>query len=92
MIAILGGIGTLWGSVVGAALVVQLEDYLAISGFDGLGIITGAIFVLVVLLFRRGIWGTARDLLARARARRRRTGGDGAPAEAERRPEPAATG
>ncbi len=64
MMTILGGIGTLWGSVIGAALVVQLEDYLATSGFDGLGIITGAIFVLVVLLFRRGIWGTARHLVA----------------------------
>jgi len=70
LIAVLGGIGTLWGGILGAALVVLLEDYLASSGFEGTGIITGAVFVVVVLLFRRGIWGTARDLL-----RRRREGG-----------------
>jgi branched-chain amino acid transport system permease protein len=58
IMTVLGGIGTLWGSVVGAALIVELEDYLATAGFDGIGIVTGAIFVLVVLLFRRGIVGT----------------------------------
>lgn len=68
LIAVLGGIGTLWGGPVGAAIVVLLEDWLATSGFDGIGIITGAIFVIVVLLFRRGVWGTARHhLLARRR-------------------------
>ncbi|MGC9667852.1 branched-chain amino acid ABC transporter permease [Planosporangium sp. 12N6] len=60
-----GGIGTLWGSAVGAGLVVQLEDTLATAGFDGVGIVTGAVFVVVVLLFRRGLWGTAAPWLAR---------------------------
>jgi branched-chain amino acid transport system permease protein len=69
MMTVLGGIGTLWGSVVGATLVVQLEDYLASAGFDGIGIITGTIFALIVLLFRRGIWGSVQQLL---RSRRRR--------------------
>ena len=64
---VLGGIGTLWGGPVGAALVVMLEDRLASSGFEGIGIITGGIFIVFVLLFRRGIWGTARDLLLWAR-------------------------
>jgi branched-chain amino acid transport system permease protein len=58
MMVVLGGIGTLWGAVLGSTLVVQLEDYLATAGFDGIGIITGSVFVLVVLLFRKGIWGT----------------------------------
>lgn len=53
----------------GRAIIVQLEDYLASSGFNGIGIITGAIFVLVVTLFRRGVWGTAMHLL-RARTGR----------------------
>jgi branched-chain amino acid transport system permease protein len=70
LIAVLGGIGTLWGGPIGAALVIQMEDYLASSGFEGIGIITGTVFVVVVLLFRRGIWGTARDLLLRRRNRR----------------------
>jgi branched-chain amino acid transport system permease protein len=69
MMVVLGGIGTLWGSVLGAALVVVLEDYLSVSGFDGIGIITGTVFVLVVLLFRQGLWGAARQLGA-AGARR----------------------
>ncbi len=70
LITVLGGIGTLWGGPLGAAVVVLLEDYLASSGFNGIGIITGAIFVLIVLLFRKGIWGTVADLVARIRGRR----------------------
>ena len=69
LMTVLGGIGTLWGGPVGAALVVMLEDRLASSGFEGVGIITGTIFVICVLLFRRGIWGTARDLLLWARVK-----------------------
>ena len=67
MIVVLGGIGTLWGGAIGAALVVQVQDHLATAGFEETGIITGAIFILVVLLFRRGIWGTARHLRASRR-------------------------
>lgn len=61
LMTVLGGIGTLWGGPVGAAIVVELEDKLASSGFDGIGIVTGAIFVVIVLAFRNGIWGTARN-------------------------------
>jgi branched-chain amino acid transport system permease protein len=60
LITVLGGIGTLWGGIFGAALVVLLADYLASSGFDGIDLVTGTVFILIVLLFRRGIWGTAR--------------------------------
>ncbi|SDK93679.1 amino acid/amide ABC transporter membrane protein 2, HAAT family [Nocardioides sp. YR527] len=69
LMTVLGGIGTLWGGVIGAGLIVILADNLASSGFDGIGIVTGGVFVTVVLLFRRGIWGTARHLwLSRRRA------------------------
>ncbi|NDU76380.1 branched-chain amino acid ABC transporter permease [Actinomadura sp. DSM 109109] len=83
MMVVLGGIGTLWGGAIGAALVVELNDYLATAGFEETGIITGAIFIVVVLLFRRGVWGTARDLVA-ARASRARPASetDGAKVEA----------
>lgn len=64
---ILGGMGTLWGPVVGAGIIVVLEDYLATAGIDAIGVVTGVIFVVTVLVFRRGIWGTARHLL-RSRA------------------------
>ena len=63
LITVLGGIGTLWGGLVGAGVVVYLEDYLASAGVSGIAMITGAIFVLIVLLFRHGIWGTARNLI-----------------------------
>lgn len=59
LIVVLGGIGTLWGGLLGAVLVVELEDYLSTAGFEDTGIITGAVFLLVVLVFRRGLWGTA---------------------------------
>jgi branched-chain amino acid transport system permease protein len=56
LMTILGGIGTLWGPVAGAAIVVNLNNYLANLG--GWSTITmGAIFVICVLAFRRGIVG-----------------------------------
>jgi branched-chain amino acid transport system permease protein len=64
---ILGGMGTLWGPVLGAGIIVVLEDYLATAHIDAIGVVTGAIFVATVLVFRRGIWGTARHLLGRRR-------------------------
>jgi branched-chain amino acid transport system permease protein len=72
LVTVLGGIGTLWGGPLGAALVVLMEDRLASSGFNGTGIITGSIFVAIVLLFRHGLWGTARNLLSAQATRRRR--------------------
>ncbi|HCT76749.1 MAG TPA: branched-chain amino acid ABC transporter permease [Micromonosporaceae bacterium] len=58
IVVVLGGIGTLWGGVLGAGFLVRLEDFLSFSGFDQIGLVTGAIFVAAVLLFRRGVWGT----------------------------------
>jgi branched-chain amino acid transport system permease protein len=53
---ILGGIGTILGPVVGAAVVVGLQNYLAgIGSFST--IVLGAIFVVCVLAFRRGLVG-----------------------------------
>ncbi|MEU4337319.1 branched-chain amino acid ABC transporter permease [Micromonospora lupini] len=71
IVVVLGGIGTLWGGVLGAAIVVRLEDWLSFSGFEAIGLVTGGIFVLVVVLFRRGIWGSAAALARRLALRRR---------------------
>jgi len=96
MMTILGGIGTLWGSVLGAGLVVQLEDYLATAGFDGIGIVTGAIFVLAVLLFRRGILGTLLQLAGgrsgRGRGRGRAGVSSGSPPSTAPSAEPSTAG
>jgi branched-chain amino acid transport system permease protein len=76
VVVVMGGIGTLWGGVLAAGLVVRLEDALSLAHFEQIGVITGGIFVVVVLLFRQGIWGTAAALLRRlaARASRREPG------------------
>jgi branched-chain amino acid transport system permease protein len=56
LMTILGGIGTLWGPIIGAAIVVNLQNYLAnLGGWST--IITGIIFVVCVLAFRRGVVG-----------------------------------
>jgi branched-chain amino acid transport system permease protein len=56
LMTLLGGIGTLLGPVFGAGLVVALQNYLATSEFP-VTIITGLVFMVCVLLFRRGIVG-----------------------------------
>jgi branched-chain amino acid transport system permease protein len=59
VMTILGGIGTLWGSLVGAAVVLLLRDWLSGSPLrEGPGVVTGLIFMAAVLGFRRGIWGS----------------------------------
>ncbi|WCR19121.1 branched-chain amino acid ABC transporter permease [Paracoccus alcaliphilus] len=56
LMTLLGGIGTLTGPVFGAGLVVTLQNYLATSDFP-VTIITGVVFMVCVLLFRRGLVG-----------------------------------
>jgi branched-chain amino acid transport system permease protein len=56
LMTLLGGMGTVFGPVVGAALVVTLQNYLAQFG-AWVTIVQGAIFVVCVMAFRRGIVG-----------------------------------
>ena len=65
LMTLLGGIGTMIGPIVGATLVVSLQNMLATSGFP-VTIATGLIFMACVLVFRRGIVG---EILARLPAR-----------------------
>jgi branched-chain amino acid transport system permease protein len=67
VLVVLGGIGTLWGGIVAAGLTVRLQDYLSLRHFAAPDLILGTVFVIVVLVFRRGIWGTAAKLLHRYR-------------------------
>jgi branched-chain amino acid transport system permease protein len=56
LMTLLGGMGTIFGPVVGAFTIIGLENYLA--GFGSwVTVITGVIFVICVLAFRRGIVG-----------------------------------
>ncbi|MDR2990412.1 MAG: branched-chain amino acid ABC transporter permease [Burkholderiaceae bacterium] len=86
LMTLLGGLGTLSGPMVGAALVVTLENKIGDLGnllahltgldwFNTLGdsvtIVTGLIFVVCVLAFRRGIMGEAIALIWAAGRRNR---------------------
>jgi branched-chain amino acid transport system permease protein len=56
LMVLLGGMGTIFGPVVGAFVIIGLENYLAGFG-EWVTVITGFIFVICVLAFRRGIVG-----------------------------------
>src|SRR5678815_1551403 len=56
LMTLLGGMGTIFGPVVGAFAIIGLESYLAGFG-QWVTVITGAIFVVCVLSFRRGVVG-----------------------------------
>jgi branched-chain amino acid transport system permease protein len=62
LMTLLGGMGTVFGPVVGAFLVIGLEHYLAQLG-AWLTIVQGAIFIVCVLTFRRGVVGELGRLL-----------------------------
>ncbi|WP_405339812.1 branched-chain amino acid ABC transporter permease [Marinospirillum alkalitolerans] len=58
LMTLVGGVGTLFGPLVGAAFVVGIEHQLAQSALgDWVNVILGAIFVICVLVFRAGIVG-----------------------------------
>jgi branched-chain amino acid transport system permease protein len=57
LMTLVGGLGTVWGPVVGAAVIVTLQNELADKVGAWVTVITGAIFVVCVLAFRRGIVG-----------------------------------
>jgi branched-chain amino acid transport system permease protein len=56
LMTLLGGLGTVFGPVVGAVIVIGLETYLAQLG-AWVTVVQGSIFVLCVLAFRRGVVG-----------------------------------
>ena len=56
LMTLVGGLGTVFGPVVGALAVLAMENYLAQLG-AWVTIVQGAIFVVCVLTFRRGIVG-----------------------------------
>ncbi len=56
LMTLLGGMGTVFGPLVGAAIIIAMQNYFATFG-AWVTVIQGAIFVLGVLLFREGIVG-----------------------------------
>jgi branched-chain amino acid transport system permease protein len=59
LMTLLGGLGTLFGPVVGAAMVIALEHFLAETSFP-ITVASGILFVICVMLFRRGVVGEIR--------------------------------
>src|SRR5437773_2674240 len=62
LMTLLGGLGTVFGPVVGAFIMITLEHYLAQIG-AWVTIVQGLIFVVCVLTFRRGVIGELAQLL-----------------------------
>jgi branched-chain amino acid transport system permease protein len=65
IMAVMGGMRTFWGPLLGAAVFVVLQDYLSSITINWMSFI-GLMFVLVVLFFPRGLLGVLRP---RARAK-----------------------
>ena len=65
LMTLLGGTGTFFGPVVGAALVITLQEYLSDLVGGWVTAIIGVIFVACVLSFRRGIVGELEALRLR---------------------------
>lgn len=62
MMTVIGGIGTILGPLLGAAFIVSLESMLSGSKLP-VTVVTGGVFILSVLLFKRGIVGEAMQLI-----------------------------
>jgi branched-chain amino acid transport system permease protein len=62
LMTLVGGLGTVFGPVAGAFVIVSMENYLAQFG-QWVTVIQGVVFVACVLLFRRGVVGELANLL-----------------------------
>ena len=64
LMTLVGGMGTIFGPIIGAAVIVSMQNYLADFG-AWVTVIQGVIFVICVLLFREGIVGVIGKALRR---------------------------
>ena len=62
LMTLVGGLGTMFGPVIGAFVIIAMQNYLAAFG-QWVLVIQGTIFVICVMLFRRGIVGELANLL-----------------------------
>jgi len=67
LMTLLGGMGTFFGPVMGAGIVISLQDTLADKVGSWVNVIIGVIFVLCVLAFRKGVIGELQAWLERRR-------------------------
>jgi branched-chain amino acid transport system permease protein len=62
LMTLLGGMGTVFGPVVGALIIITMENYLSQLG-AWVTVAQGVIFVICVLTFRRGVVGEIANLI-----------------------------
>jgi len=62
LMTLVGGLGTIFGPVVGAAIIITMQNYLAQLG-AWVTVVQGVIFVVCVLAFRRGVVGEIANLI-----------------------------
>jgi branched-chain amino acid transport system permease protein len=72
LMTLVGGTGTFFGPLVGAGIIVALQDYLSDRVGSWVTVIMGAIFVACVMAFRRGIVGEWQHYFALRRSASRR--------------------
>jgi branched-chain amino acid transport system permease protein len=65
LMTLVGGLGTIFGPVIGAFVIIAMQQYLAGFG-QWVTVIQGAIFVICVLTFRRGVVGEIAHYLRRS--------------------------
>lgn len=82
IMVILGGLGTLLGPLIGAAIVVMVENVLS-SHVERWPTVLGLIFIFVILFARAGIAGSIRKLITRLRRRNRPPEHRGSPTDTE---------
>ncbi|MDE2399097.1 MAG: branched-chain amino acid ABC transporter permease [Burkholderiales bacterium] len=74
LLSLIGGIGSVFGPLLGAALIVPFENWLRAAFSNALpgssGAILGLLMVLAALFMKRGVVGAAADLARRLRAAR----------------------
>ena len=76
LMTLVGGVGTVFGPLVGAFILVTMENYLAQFG-SWVTVIQGLIFVVCVLTFRKGVVGEIAELIRCLRGERQSGSGGG---------------
>lgn len=59
LMAVVGGLGTLWGPAVGAVVILLFQNYVSLY-IERWATLMGIVFVAVVIFAPRGIWGVGR--------------------------------
>jgi branched-chain amino acid transport system permease protein len=73
LMAVIGGLGTLWGPTVGAIVIMLFQNYLSLY-FERWATVMGIVFVTVVIFAPEGLWGVVTKFARRLTHQRSRPG------------------